>query len=180
VVARRIVIRDGCAEARRLHRWARMWKIVVLAVLGGCSLYYPDRASAGTAGSGGAEETAHLDGTWPLTRALVSANPVAPRTAPCTEGFTTGYQPTTMTIVGMVVGTDYGTPLTNVTFGGAHDLSFDAAEYWNTVGWNQLHPLHYDFDQAANGMLESTVTSTPNWPNGACAYTYIIASTRQN
>jgi hypothetical protein len=44
------------------------------------------------------------------------------------------YQPATMTIVGNAVGTDFGLPLSNVTFGGAHDLSFDAEEYWNTVG----------------------------------------------
>jgi hypothetical protein len=160
-----------------LHSSLRMWKVLGLALLGGCSLYFADQASGGAA-PGDARPVAQLDGTWPLARALVSANPVAPRTAPCTEAFTTGYQPMMMTVVGRLVGTDYGTPLTNVTFGGAHDLSFDAAEYWNTVGWNQLHPLHYDLDLVARDMLHGTVTSTPSWPNGACSYTYIIASTR--
>jgi hypothetical protein len=157
-----------------------MWKVVVVALLGGCSLYYSDKTSDGASPADAARPAAHLDGRWPLERALASASPVAPRTAPCTEGFTTGNQPSMMTIVGRVVATDYGTPLTHVTFGGAHDLSFDAEEYWNTVGWNQLHPLHYDFDQAASGTLEGTVTSSPNWPNGACSYVYVIASTHQN
>lgn len=120
----------------------------------------------------------NLDGTWPLERALVSKTPVPPRTEPCNEGFTTGYQPAHMTIAGMAVGTDYGSALMNVTFGNGHALSFDASEYWNTVGWNMEHPLHYEFDFADADTLTGRVTSRPEWPNGACDYVFIISSKR--
>jgi hypothetical protein len=155
-----------------------MSKIAILILLGGCSLYVDDPSRRTPYGD--ARAAVQLDGTWPLMRVLVSANPVPPRTAPCSEGFTTGYQPSAMTIIGTVIGTDFGLPLTSVAFGGAHDLSFDAQEYWNTVGWNQLHPLHYDFDQTPSGLLQGTVTSTPDWPSGPCLYTYILSSKRQD
>src|SRR5262249_41630067 len=125
-----------------------------------------------------APATPHLDGSWPLHRALVSAVPVPPRTAACTEPYTTGNQPSLMTIVGTLVGTDYGTPPEHLSLGGPHYLSFDLSESWTTVGWTQPHPLHYDFDRTAADTLTGTVTSAPNWPSGACNYTFVILSKR--
>jgi len=156
----------------------------MLGLVGGCTMYVGDGDdNLGVSGGGtdsGGDQAVNLDGSWSIDRALVSATPVPPRTAACSEGFTTGYQPSKLTISGMLVGTDYGSTLTNVTFGGGHDLSFDALEYWNTVGWNSQHTIHYELDQDSADTLRGVVTATPPWPNGACAYKYIIASQRQN
>jgi hypothetical protein len=165
-----------------------MWKLVPLALFAStaCTINFgspkcppEDHATDGDdVPPDAAEPPRSLDGTWPLERSLVSKTPVPPRTAPCDEGFTTGYQPAHMTIAGMTLGADYGTDLMNVTFGGTHALSFDASEYWNTVGWNMLHPLHYEFDFADADTLTAKVTSRPDWPNGACDYVFIISSKR--
>jgi hypothetical protein len=114
-----------------------------------------------------------LDGTWPLTRNLTSCtcNP----TQQC-PGFTTGFQPSEMTIIGQTIGTDYGNPVMNVQWGGAHTLSFDEVEDWNTVGSNGNVTLHYDWDQSDMTTLDGVVTAMPVWPSGTCSFTYQILS----
>jgi len=116
-----------------------------------------------------------LDGTWSLTRALAQAEPQPPRTEPCPP-FTTGSQPSSMTIIGTTIGTDFGMPLEHVMFGGTHDLAFDSTEGWNTVGANIPVTLHYALDITSSTSILGQATATAAWPTGSCAYTYNISS----
>ena len=145
-------------------------RVIPIMLLGGCELFFDGTSESPVMPS--------MEGSWTLERSIASIDPVPPTTTPCTQGFTTGFQPSTMTIINEVVATDYGMPLMNVTFGGGHDLSFDAQEYWNTVGWNNLVTLHYEFDQTDAKTLHGVVIARPpaGWPSGTCDYKYIIVS----
>jgi hypothetical protein len=121
----------------------------------------------------------NLEGTWSLNRILSSQIPLGARATPC-PAITISLRPTLLFVTGTELATNGGRPVGNVTFFGAHHITFDEPESWSSdEGVLDFVFVYYVLDQASTNQLEGTATAIANWLDGSCQYEWNVYCARQ-